>query len=957
MFGDDDDFAPGASSNLAALFSKARIESGNPTLTYTPPKQPRTTGSPKSKVSAPTSSSNTLDLLFVKTVQSFKLEGSNFHAQGKAGAAILGNANTKYYQILIYKDKHNHLCSARINKDFKFMIQARNYATFYDKNKCVWSVLFDSEEDLVAFGIEIALMRWNSEESPTLTVQDLWVPEVTKEETADYGHYVQFTYTAYTVELNKLGREQGDGAIKTAQVSKTGWEQGLFRAIKDMQRFIIVPPSQLGIWKSLVDADTPVAVKLTFTVVQTTKSEEIQAAISDSHNLESSAEGNVKARGASIKEALTSSPQAAKANLISRMAKMGQATLPFKGAVPTPSDSDEPEEDQNVKVDGEVRTVPPPRPRVRTTNQVVTHTTSSVVTQPPASWFPQHPYMVGGMYPQIQSPVSDPQLPVFFSEVRTHNSELRMGITRVTDKIDTLMTKLDHLPKSNVECAVLENVNRISEDNLMLRKEVESKLSTVQAQNEQLLKLLSETTPALRQNGKSEVRNRKKFEEVDRGTSENESCTNHKEVIAQLEHNNLELTQKYEDAVKRLKFLEEQLENTEQISESHVKNLKERGVEVEKFKSIVEAQSARIESLEREMNESVDQKTVINSLKERLIKYDEEVETLSIQLAQRDKLIDTLDKSVKEKHDVIQHLSATLDMRTLERQQLEEQLNELQSQNVSKLAVADEIKYVMNYVYRTLKGQFMSQESYSYSDIHSILAETIKNATVQYLQQSIIGVGPSGVHYTPPVRENLHVASSLPVAPDIRSQSPKTEYTKDPVVGPVQPVNLAQSPKIEYIKEPVVNTESEETQSQLSVSHIVFGEYKNLQQRQEMEKGQLKKLSSQQSVTVKPAVSEKQISDISLTVSDKAVSSEGDSLADKESCEATDVIKKAFEANSKETSKTTQEEGSKESTGVIEITLPRMETNDDSADDMWRPQPPPPPLFDEDENEDDWLNT
>lgn len=50
----------------------------------------------------------------------------------------------------------------------------------------------------------------------------------------------------------------------------------------------------------------------------------------------------MKTRGPSIKEALASSPQAAKASLISRMAKMGQA-LPFKGAVPTPSDSDETE--------------------------------------------------------------------------------------------------------------------------------------------------------------------------------------------------------------------------------------------------------------------------------------------------------------------------------------------------------------------------------------------------------------------------------------------------------------------------------------------------------------------------------------------------------------------------------------------------------------------------------------
>ena len=46
------------------------------------------------------------------------------------------------------------------------------------------------------------------------------------------------------------------------------------------------------------------------------------------------------------------------------------------------------------------------------------------------------------MYAQMQSPVSDPQLPVFLSEVRTHNSELRMGITRATDKIDTIITKV-----------------------------------------------------------------------------------------------------------------------------------------------------------------------------------------------------------------------------------------------------------------------------------------------------------------------------------------------------------------------------------------------------------------------------------------------------------------------------------------------------------------------------------
>lgn len=51
----------------------------------------------------------------------------------------------------------------------------------------------------------------------------------------------------------------------------------------------------------------------------------------------------MKSYGASIKDALSNSPRAAKASLISRMARMGQATLPVTATSATPSDSDETE--------------------------------------------------------------------------------------------------------------------------------------------------------------------------------------------------------------------------------------------------------------------------------------------------------------------------------------------------------------------------------------------------------------------------------------------------------------------------------------------------------------------------------------------------------------------------------------------------------------------------------------
>lgn len=53
---------------------------------------------------------------------------------------------------------------------------------------------------------------------------------------------------------------------------------------------------------------------------------------------------SIKARGTSISEALTNSPKTNKASIISRMARMGQATLPLKGAIVyNPSDSEETE--------------------------------------------------------------------------------------------------------------------------------------------------------------------------------------------------------------------------------------------------------------------------------------------------------------------------------------------------------------------------------------------------------------------------------------------------------------------------------------------------------------------------------------------------------------------------------------------------------------------------------------
>lgn len=104
MFGgdDDDDFTPGSSSKLASLFGAGKSsQEGNTSLTYTAPKQPKkgqlesqsVKGQAVGQVGGPTVSSRAkLSIITVKAVHAYKLADGNYNAQGKLGAAVLGNA-------------------------------------------------------------------------------------------------------------------------------------------------------------------------------------------------------------------------------------------------------------------------------------------------------------------------------------------------------------------------------------------------------------------------------------------------------------------------------------------------------------------------------------------------------------------------------------------------------------------------------------------------------------------------------------------------------------------------------------------------------------------------------------------------------------------------------------------------------------------------------------------------
>ncbi|KAM5145337.1 FK506-binding protein 15 isoform 2-T2 [Mantella aurantiaca] len=268
----------------------------------------------------------------------------------------------------------------------------------------------------------------------------------------------------------------------------------------------------------------------------------------------------VRAKSNSISEQLAVSqlnPDMAKAKLISRMAKMGQPMLPFLtgSSTPQPDSSDSEIEDPNTQ-----RNSPHPAPQlVRPTpqmsqNPATVHISAQVPQQQPVSVIPSssaallpvgpitsqalppsqahgfQPY-AGIQYAYPQNPTTGTQLqpvghvypaPVqqpapyqasgdvtsfLMTEARQQNTEIRMAIGKVIDKIDNLASKVDSIQKESTVGAshllpgissitmesamIMNNIQRIIQENERLKQEVLDKSSRIEEQNAKIGELIN----------------------------------------------------------------------------------------------------------------------------------------------------------------------------------------------------------------------------------------------------------------------------------------------------------------------------------------------------------------------------------------------------------------------------------------------------------------------------------
>ncbi|KAM9464623.1 FK506-binding protein 15-like isoform 4-T4 [Salvelinus alpinus] len=509
-------------------------------------------------------------VLLATAIHAFKYLNGQYQKQGKLGAAVLGNQTTREYKLLLYISQQKQVTAAKIHVGFIFTVQPNNYCTFYDDQRQNWSLMFDTEKAAVDFCKEVCLAKVNSAPSLDMVVmQDLTLGEG---QGVGNGDSLEVTYTGWLLQNHAVGQVFDSNLNKdkllrlklgAGKVIK-GWEEGMVGMRKSGRRLMVIPPS-LGYGSqgvaNRIPADSTLIFEAELRRVKLAKDGGSDRASAGSRDSAASSpapcvenlgpylpagptlphatspgtpgEPPLRAKSNSISEQLTN-PDATKAKLISRMAKMGQPMLPFMaGPSSQPDASDSEMEDPRVKE----RPAAPSPVQISTAPQApvqvlsyphgaspsalmsVAMTTAAPqpvmsgsvhafqpYAYPQSSMSPSQLQPMGQMYPTQAVPYMGGTGEVtsfLMAEARQRNSETRLAVGKVADKVDQLASKIDDLhrhgghslavPSVTMETAmIMHNIQRIIQENESLKKDVYEKSSRIEEQNCKIGELINQ---------------------------------------------------------------------------------------------------------------------------------------------------------------------------------------------------------------------------------------------------------------------------------------------------------------------------------------------------------------------------------------------------------------------------------------------------------------------------------
>lgn len=315
---------------------------------------------------------------------------------GRCGFAFIGNESIKAYQLLIYKQKNDIICSVKFSNEFQFNEREDNYATFFDDEKINWTIRFASDSDLKEFSQ--ILTNHGAKVIKNIDVKNS--PPLTK----------------------NIATSTNDSKYISTETEKSGYE------------------------KYEIDYEEVI--------------NKIDGEFSDSSNSN------------------------AKASLLSRMAKMGQKLLPNNNTSDG-TDSDTEKERKRALPNRRSKRGPSftttPISDMQPSKSDNKTLPVSLPSGSPAFAFVNGQYVPIGHSPfvppyqnavpieTVPSPIiyshslptqpSLEQLQMYFTENRTHNSEVRMNILRLTDKMEQVISKMNtiEISKSQTTAPISPN--------------------------------------------------------------------------------------------------------------------------------------------------------------------------------------------------------------------------------------------------------------------------------------------------------------------------------------------------------------------------------------------------------------------------------------------------------------------------------------------------------------------
>uniref|UniRef100_A0A8C1U8Z4 peptidylprolyl isomerase n=1 Tax=Cyprinus carpio TaxID=7962 RepID=A0A8C1U8Z4_CYPCA len=525
MFATDDEdgdfLSPAGGAKLASLFGLDQAANqGNESFQYTAPKQPRkssaNSGPPTQKTAPPT---NSPAVLFATAVHAYRYVNGQYVKQGKLGAAVLGNHSAKEYKILLYVSQQKQVTAARIHSGFVLTVQPSNYCTFYDDLRQNWSLMFESEKAATDFCKEVCICSLSGALDSVL-IQDLVLGEG---QAVENGDSLEVAYSGWLLQNNTIGQMFDSNLNKdkllrlklgAGKVIK-GWEEGMLNMRKGGKRLMVIPPSlaygSQGV-ASRIPPDSTLVFEAEIRRVKFAKdgSSRDSAAPSPAPSVESLAPTE-------LNQALSTNPDATKAKLISRMAKMGQPMLPFiTGPASSPSQPDSSDselEDPSVSRLKERSSAPSPQPvhissgpppSVQGNTYIKSYSDNKDQDMMPQLTVTSSFQPVSQMYPtQTVSYQGTGDVTSFLmTEARQHNTEIRLAVGKVADKLDHLSSKVDTLLQGSVSSGlsnismetamIMHNIQRIIQVTESELAEVFEKSSRIEEQNRKIGELINQ---------------------------------------------------------------------------------------------------------------------------------------------------------------------------------------------------------------------------------------------------------------------------------------------------------------------------------------------------------------------------------------------------------------------------------------------------------------------------------